>query len=111
MNRMSPIFRHLGLFATLAMSAEDEQGSAQAEVAQEQAETKKVRAVFTPEQIAEIRALRAEVHPEGTEKAGKPVWSHLALAKRFGTTAGGISQIVRNRTYKNPDYVPVNDGN
>lgn len=69
----------------------------------------KARQTFSPEQIASIRAKRAEVHPEGHEKAGKPVYSHAKLADEFGTNAGTISMIVRNRTYKNPEYTPVND--
>lgn len=63
------------------------------------------RAKFTPEQITEIRKLRAEKDEEG-----KPVWSHAKLAAKFGTGAGTISQIVRNRTYKDENYKPVNDG-
>ena len=63
------------------------------------------RKVFTEETIAEIRALRAEKREDG-----KPLHSHAALAKQFETTAGAISHIVRNRTYKNPNYVPTNDG-
>ena len=70
----------------------------------------RTRGVFTPEQIAEIRNLRAKKHPEGHDKAGSAVHSHKALGLRFGTTAGVISQIVRNRTYKNANYTPVNDG-
>jgi hypothetical protein len=66
------------------------------------------RRSFNAEQITEIRALRAEKIVEG-EKAGSPVWSHAKLAAKFGTTAGVISQIVRNRTYKDPEYVMVND--
>ena len=60
---------------------------------------------FTPEQIKEIRDLRAEKREDG-----RPLHSHAALAKRFGTNAGAISHIVRNRTYKSENYVPVNDG-
>ena len=63
------------------------------------------RKVFTDETIAEIRALRAEKREDG-----KPMHSHAALAKRFDTTPGAISHIVRNRTYKDPNYVPTNDG-
>ncbi len=63
------------------------------------------RKVFTDETVAEIRALRAEKREDG-----KPMHSHAALAKRFDTTPGAISHIVRNRTYKNPNYVPTNDG-
>ena len=62
------------------------------------------RKVFTNETIAEIRALRAEKREDG-----KPLHSHAALAKRFETTPGAISHIVRNRTYKDPNYVPTND--
>jgi len=69
------------------------------------------RSKFTDEQIAEIRSLRALTHPEGSPKAGKPLHTHPALAVQFGTSAGVISQIVRNRVYKNPEYVPTNDGN
>lgn len=61
---------------------------------------------LTKEQIAEVRALRAQ-----TSEAGGPVHSHAALAKRFGTTPGSISQIVRNLTHKDPAYTPVHDGN
>lgn len=100
-----PVFRHLLAAAAIMREAEGTDGGAAA------APAVKSRAIFTPEQIKEIRELRAQVHPEGHEKAGKPVWSHLALSKQFDTTAGGISQIVRNRTYKDPEYVPVNDGN
>ena len=63
------------------------------------------RKVFNSETIAEIRALRAEKREDG-----KPLHSHAALAKRFDTTPGAISHIVRNRTYKDPNYVPTNDG-
>lgn len=65
---------------------------------------------FTMEQIKEIRALRAMRYPEGHEKANQVCWSHKQLAEKFGTTPGVISHIVRNRTYKDPDYTPVNDG-
>jgi hypothetical protein len=60
---------------------------------------------FDDETIKEIRAKRAEVD----EETGKPVYTHGALAKEFGTSAGRISHIVRNMTYKDPDYTPVND--
>lgn len=62
---------------------------------------------LTPEQIAEVRALRALTKEDGSG----PVHSHMALAKRFGTTAGSISQIVRNMTHKDPSYTPTHDGN
>lgn len=68
------------------------------------------RSSFTADQIAQIRNLRAERHPDGHEKAGKPIYTHAALADMFGTKAGVISQIVRNRSHKDPNYVPVNDG-
>lgn len=61
---------------------------------------------FPPETIAAIRADRAKRDPD----TGKIVYSHLALAKKYNTVAGTISQIVRNRAYKDPNYVPVNDG-
>lgn len=80
-------------------------------VAEASAEATKTRNVFSQDQIDEIRSLRAEVHPEGHDKAGKPVWSHAKLADKFGTNAGTISMIVRNRTYKDPDYKPTNDNN
>ena len=67
------------------------------------------RQTFSTEQIAEIRKLRAEKVEDG-ERAGSPVWSHAKLAEKFGTKAGTISQIVRNRTYKDSNYTPVNDG-
>jgi hypothetical protein len=65
---------------------------------------------YTPEQVREIRQLRSLRHEEGTEKAGTPIWSHAKLAEKFDTNAGTISQIVRNRTYKDENYVPNNDG-
>jgi hypothetical protein len=68
---------------------------------------KEPKAGLTKEQIAEIRALRAETNPETTG----PVHSHAALAKRFGTTPGSISHIVRNLTHKDPTYTPTHDGN
>lgn len=60
---------------------------------------------FSDEQISEIRRLRALKSDEGAV-----LWSHKKLADKFGTTAGLISQIVRNRSYKDPNYTPVNDG-
>lgn len=60
---------------------------------------------FSDETIKEIRELRAQVDSE----TGKPVYTHSALAEKFHTTAGRISHIVRNLTYTDPDYVPVND--
>jgi len=68
------------------------------------------RKKFTDEQVAEIRRLRSLCYPDDHPKAGKPTHSHKALADQFETAAGVISHIVRNRVYKNPDYVPVNDG-
>lgn len=62
------------------------------------------RRKFSDEQIAEIRQLRAE-----NDEHGRPKYSHAALAKQFDTRAGVISQIVRNMTYKDPNYVPTND--
>jgi hypothetical protein len=61
---------------------------------------------FSDAQITEIRSLRAQKNEAGTG----PEWSHAKLAAKFGTTAGVISQIVRNRTYKDANYKPVNDG-
>ena len=75
------------------------------EAPQDQASARRGRAMFTPEQIKEIRALRAEKREDG-----KPLHSHAALAKQFGTTAGAISHIVRNRTYVDKTYTPTNDG-
>ena len=63
------------------------------------------RKTFSKETIAQIRADRAQRTDDG-----RAVHSHAALAEKYGTTAGTISQIVRNRTYKDPDYSPVNDG-
>lgn len=60
---------------------------------------------FTAEQIAAIRASRAEIDAEG-----KPVHTHASLAKEYNTSAGRISQIVRNITYTDRDYKPTNDG-
>jgi hypothetical protein len=59
---------------------------------------------FTPEEVREMRTLRAERHPDG-----RPVHSHNALAKRFNTAAGTVSQIVRNRSYRDENYTPVNE--
>lgn len=119
MRSNQPIFRHLIATATMALMADAEDGSAVAAEGAEGAEGAvaapaapvKTRASFTQEQIAEIRSMRAERHPAGHDKEGQPVYSHAKLAAHFGTTAGSISQIVRNRTYKNPEYTPVNDGN
>ena len=71
----------------------------------DQDQAKSNRAMFTSEQIKEIRDLRAERREDG-----KPLHSHAALAKRFETTPGAISHIVRNRTYKDQTYTPTNDG-
>lgn len=60
---------------------------------------------FDEDTIKDIRAKRAMVD----EETGKPVWTHGALAAEFGTSSGRISHIVRNMTYRDPDYVPVND--
>ena len=59
---------------------------------------------MSDETITEIRKLRAEKDGEGNA-----VHTHNALAKKFGVGAGTISQIVRNRTYIDPKYKPVND--
>lgn len=59
---------------------------------------------FSDETIKAIRADRAERVDD------KIVYSHAALAKKYSTNPGTISQIVRNRAYKDPDYVPTNDG-
>lgn len=67
-------------------------------------------AKFTDAQIKEMRNMRAERHPKGHAKEGKPVYSHAKLAEKFGTNAGTVSHIVRNRTYKDPAYKPTNDG-
>lgn len=93
--------------SAIAMQAAGE--GAAAPVAGEQNGTG-MAARFTPDQIKEMRDLRAMRYPEGHEHAGKICWSHAALAKKFNTTPGVVSHIVRNRTYKDPDYVPVNDG-
>lgn len=61
------------------------------------------------ETINEIRNLRAQSYPEGHERAGSPVYSHKALGAKFGASPGAISHIVRNKTYRDPDYVPVHD--
>lgn len=68
---------------------------------------RKQRERFTPEIINEIRTKRAETDQE----TGRAVYSHKALAEMFNTTPGTISQIVRNRVYKDANYKPVNDGN
>lgn len=60
---------------------------------------------MSDETIAEIRKLRAM-----KDEAGKPIHTHGALGQKFGVGAGTISQIVRNRTYHDPNYKPVNDG-
>ncbi len=74
------------------------------------AEPKKANRRFSDDDIKKIRALRAEVQGEGDPKPGSPKWSHAKLAEKYGTTAGVISQIVRNRTYSDPNYKPTNDG-
>lgn len=66
----------------------------------------KGRGKFPPETIAAIRADRAMRDAE----TGKIIYSHAALAKKYNTVPGTISQIVRNRAYKDPNYTPVNDG-
>jgi hypothetical protein len=63
------------------------------------------RGRFDEAQITKIRSMRAE-----KKEDGGPVHSHAALAAEFGTTAGVISQIVRNRSYTDANYKPVNDG-
>lgn len=86
-------------------TGEDREEPATKEAPQDQASVRRGRAMFTPEQIKEIRDLRAERREDG-----KPLHSHAALAKQFGTTAGAISHIVRNRTYVDGTYTPTNDG-
>lgn len=101
-------------FRAMLMSAATEGSAAAEEAPVAEAPAAEVnrgpRQSFTDEQIKKIRSLRAEVHPAGDPKAGQPVYSHKKLADEFNTTAGVISQIVRNRTYKDPDYKPTNDG-
>lgn len=97
----------LGLsMSTMAFEAASE-GAAAAAPATETA-SKSTR--FTADQITQIRNLRAERHPDDSELKGKPLYTHAKLAEMFGTTAGVISQIVRNRSHKDPNYTPVNDG-
>ena len=86
-------------------TGEDREEPATKEAPQDQASVRRGRAMFTPEQIKEIRDLRAERREDG-----KPLHTHAALAKQFGTTAGAISHIVRNRTYVDKTYTPTNDG-
>lgn len=101
---MKNVMRSMYGLAGFAMLREAAgEGSAGAEVA-----TKSTR--FTADQVAEIRKLRAQRHPDGHEKAGKPVHTHAGLAALFNTKAGVISQIVRNRSHKDPNYTPINDG-
>lgn len=64
------------------------------------------RKKFTPEIISAIRADRALRDTE----TNKILFSHAALATKYGTVPGTISQIVRNRAYKDTNYFPVNDG-
>lgn len=59
---------------------------------------------FNSEEVARIRSLRAE-----RKEDGKPAYSHNALAEMFSTKAGTISALVRNMSYYDPDYVPIND--
>lgn len=109
------------LMSTVARAPEAETGSADADqlniqTGEDRAEPEAATAAeaapaksmgrFSPEQISEIRTMRAE----RSEETGRPAWSHAKLAERFETTAGVISQIVRNRTYKDPNYTPTNDG-
>lgn len=78
----------------------------QKKVKPEKAESERAIAKkFDEKTIAMIRRKRAEKNEAGSAKH-----SHAALAKEFNTTAGTISQIVRNRSYKDPNYKPVNDG-
>ena len=70
-------------------------------------EAKKTRNSFTAEQVAQIRADRAV---PAEEDPTRPANSHAMLATKYGTTAGVISQIVRNRTYKDAAYTPTFDG-
>jgi len=64
-----------------------------------------IKSRFTDEQIIDIRGKRALKNEAGDG----PAHTHKALAEMFGTSAGVISQIVRNITYKDPEYTPVND--
>lgn len=103
--------RHIlntNLSTIIARSAETETGAeapaTEVPATETAAPAKQFAGRLTPEQIKEIRELRAESKPEGG-----PVYSHAALAARFGTNPGAISQIVRNRSYKDENYVPTND--
>lgn len=100
----------LGLSMTMIAFEAAGEGAASAETAPAPAAEPAKSGRFTPDQITEIRSLRALKHPDGTEKSGKPVHTHAGLAAMFNTTAGVISQIVRNRSHKDPNYTPVNDG-
>lgn len=57
-------------------------------------------------QVKDIREKRSQ-----KDENGKPVYSHNKLGEMFGMKAGTISQIVRNRSYYDPDYAPQNDPN
>lgn len=113
---MKNIMMNGGLITSMVMAAAVEAGAGDAKAADTAAAAEVGPPVgaknrrLTDEQIKEIRALRALRHPDGHDKAGSPVWTHKALADKFGTQAGVISQIVRNRSHKDPDYKPVNDG-
>lgn len=103
------VMQAAGEGAAAAAAAEGGATAEQAKPAKEKKQT--LQAIrFTDDQIKEIRSLRAMVYPAGHEFEGRVCWSHAALARKFNTNAGTISQIVRNRTYKDENYVPTNDG-
>lgn len=62
---------------------------------------------FTDEEVAAIRAMRAE--PKEDDES-KPKYSHAAIAEHFGRTGQQISSIVRNNSHVDENYVPKYDG-
>lgn len=62
---------------------------------------------FSDEEVASIRALRAEPRDDDPTK---PKYSHAQLAEKFGRTGQQISAIVRNNSHKDENYTPVFDG-
>ena len=56
---------------------------------------------------AQIRTMRAIPH---ADDATKPANSHPVVGAAFGVSAGTVSQICRNLTFKDAAYTPVFDG-
>ena len=72
-------------------------------VSEKKTDTRSLR--LSADDVAKIRALRAQQDDEG-----RPKFSHGKIAEKFGTSAGIVSAIVRNLSYVDENYKPVNDG-